>query len=297
VVGRRQSCRASRRRPHPVHGEPGAHTGVPLRQLFDEDDDEQSWGEVDRVAKALAKYKSSNGLLDYTDMLTRVRAHCGIVVKLDVLSRRRGAGSQPSSVARVFAAGGKLARHVVVAGDDDQAIYRWAGPTSSSSSISRATSTVLGQSWRCPPIIQKHQCRGHQGCAHRATKAWKPRKGKGAMVGRIGMFDEADVTDKWREGEATSPVLVLARNSYILREQVEPLLRAQGMVYELGGKSSLHHEAAGAAESWEALRAGKKVTTRRGALDVRDTSWLPATSRAASRGWARSERTPTSWSP
>jgi hypothetical protein len=74
------------------------------------------------------------------------------------------------------------------------------------------------------------------------------------------MFDEADVTNEWRDGSPTSPVLVLARNAYILREQVEPLLRSQGMVYELAGKSSLSMLHLRAAETWENLRAGKKAT-------------------------------------
>ena len=44
--------------------------GVPLRQLYDEDDDSLPWAEVYRVSRALAVFKSSRGYLDYTDMLT-----------------------------------------------------------------------------------------------------------------------------------------------------------------------------------------------------------------------------------
>jgi DNA helicase-2/ATP-dependent DNA helicase PcrA len=231
--------------------------GVDLQSLFNEDDDEQTWTEVNRVAKALASYKSANGLLDYTDMLSEF-VRSGIVVNLDVLLVDEAQDLSHLQWRVIFQLA-QRARHVVVAGDDDQAIYRWAGADVEQFIGLAGNVKVLGQSWRCPKEIQDISTDVIREVRHRRPKAWKARKGKGA-VRRIGMFDEADVTDKWKDGHATSPVLVLARNSYVLREQVEPLLRAQGMVYELGGKSSLHLGQLGAAESWEALRAGKKVT-------------------------------------
>lgn len=230
--------------------------GVPLETLFNEDDDEQTWTEVKRVAKSLAEYKKAHGLLDYSDMLTEF-VKSGIIVKLDVLLVDEAQDLSYLQWQVIFQLA-QLARHVVIAGDDDQAIYRWAGADVEQFINLEGNVTVLGQSWRCPPAIQKISHDVISDVVHRRPKDWKARKGKGT-VDRVGMFDEADVTDPWREGEATSPVLVLARNSYILREQVEPLLRAQGMVYELGGKSSLNMKQLEAAETWEALRARKKV--------------------------------------
>jgi superfamily I DNA/RNA helicase len=54
---------------------------------------------------------------------------------------------------------------------------------------------------------------------------------------------------------------VLARNVYLLRRDVEPLLRAQGVVYETStGRSSLDLTALEAAESWTRLGKGEEIT-------------------------------------
>ena len=59
-------------------------------------------------------------------------------------------------------------------------------------------------------------------------------------------------------GEQT--VLVLARNAYLIREQIEPALVAQGIVYERNGRSSLNMKALSAAESWTRLGRGQAIT-------------------------------------
>ena len=42
---------------------------MPLQQLYNQSSIEQSWREVDYVARAVAEYKNIHGLYDYTDML------------------------------------------------------------------------------------------------------------------------------------------------------------------------------------------------------------------------------------
>lgn len=231
--------------------------GVSLRSLFDEDDDDQSWTELERVAKALRVFKKENGLHDYTDMLTEF-VQSGIKVNIDVLVVDEAQDLSHLQWRVVFQLA-QRARRVVIAGDDDQAIYRWAGADVEQFIGLEGNVRVLGQSWRCPKEIQAVGAGVIEGVTHRRPKQWKARRGR-ATIDRVSMFDEADVTNEWRDGAVTSPVLVLARNAYVLREQVEPLLRAQGMVYELAGKSSLSMTHLRAAEAWETLRAGKKVS-------------------------------------
>jgi DNA helicase-2/ATP-dependent DNA helicase PcrA len=229
---------------------------VPLRALYDSDDDEQSWTEVDRVARALAQYKKEKSLIDYTDMLGNF-VQSGIQLNLDVLLVDE---SQDLSYLqwRVVYQLAQGCRRVVIAGDDDQAIYRWAGADIETFIGLEGNVSVLGQSWRCPREIQQVSAGVIAGVQHRRDKRWAARKGKG-IVGRVPEFDDADVNDKWREGSPTSPVLVLARNQYILREYVEPILRERGIVYELNGHSSIPMKALRAAEAWETLKKGKKV--------------------------------------
>jgi DNA helicase-2/ATP-dependent DNA helicase PcrA len=230
--------------------------GIPLRQVFDEDDDGLPWGEVDRVSRGLLDYKASHGLHDYTDMLTEF-VRSGIHVDLDVLLVDEAQDLSHLQWRVVF----QLAegcRRVVVAGDDDQAIYRWAGADVEQFIGLDGRASVLGQSWRCPREIQELSAEVINGVQHRREKKWAARKGRGSIE-RIGEFDDADVDDLWRKDSPTSPVLVLARNSYVLREQVEPILQERGVVYEFKGKSSIPMEALHAAESWTILKKGKKV--------------------------------------
>ena len=165
---------------------------------------------------------------------------------------------------RVFWQLARGARRVCVAGDDDQAIYRWAGADVDHLIDLSGDVRVLGQSWRCPPAVQLLSQEIVGGIARRRPKTWRARDGEQGRFGRVASFADASPDDDWAEDDAEHarpPVLVLARNVYLLRRDVEPLLRAQGVVYETsGGKSSLDLDALAAAEYWTRLSAGGKIT-------------------------------------
>ncbi|HUD11314.1 MAG TPA: UvrD-helicase domain-containing protein, partial [Candidatus Saccharimonadia bacterium] len=55
---------------------------IPLRQQYDADDDNLSWGTVDYVARSYAAWKEQKGLVDFTDMLL-LYIKSGIQLKLD----------------------------------------------------------------------------------------------------------------------------------------------------------------------------------------------------------------------
>lgn len=237
---------------------------VPLRQLYDEGDDGLSWAEVERVSRALAQFKARHGLLDYTDMLTEF-VRLAPRVPLDTLI---GDEAQDFSALqwRVFWQLARVARRVCVAGDDDQAIYVWAGADVDHLIDMRGDARVLGQSWRCPPLVQRLSQEIISPIRHRRDKKWRPREGERGVLTRAGSFGDADTDDAWaaddREHERP-PVLVLARNVYLLRRDVEPLLRARGVVFETSsGRSSLDLSALAAAETWTRLSRGESVTLR-----------------------------------
>lgn len=230
---------------------------ISLRTQFNIDDDNLTWSEVDRVARSLAKYKREHGLVDYTDMLTEF-VRSGVRIKLDVLlvDESQDLSSLQWRVVERLA---ESCRRVVIAGDDDQAIYPWAGAAVDQFIEMEGDVKVLGQSWRCPSAIQAVSIDIINRVQHRRSKTWQARKGSKGVISREMDISDVDVTDQWQENQLSPPVLVLARNTYILREQVEPALRAQGMVYEIGGKSSLDMGALRAAETWEILRKGQSV--------------------------------------
>ncbi len=151
----------------------------------------------------------------------------------------------------------RTARRVVVAGDDDQAIYRWAGADVEQLISLEGEAEVLGQSYRCPAVIQRLAASLLEEVRHRRPKEWSPRRGRGKVDRAAGVAD-LDTSGAWAD-DGVQPVLILARNEYILREQVEPELRSRGVLYERHGVPSVKASTLEAVVAWEELRAGKAV--------------------------------------
>jgi DNA helicase-2/ATP-dependent DNA helicase PcrA len=225
---------------------------VTLREQYDLGPDDLNWNYVDRVSRTLAEFKVARGLMDYTDLLSQFVAEDRDVglTKLFV-DEAQDLSSLQWAVVQLLA---RSCDRVVVAGDDDQAIYRWAGADVEHLISMDGDARVLGQSYRCPPAIQKLSDAIISPVHHRRPKKWKAKPGGGGVVAREASFD--GVVDVGTEGS----VLVLARNVYVLREKVEPALRAEGVVYEIAGKSSIDVDLVRAAAAWEDLRRGEEIT-------------------------------------
>jgi superfamily I DNA/RNA helicase len=142
-------------------------------------------------------------------------------------------------------------RRVVVAGDDDQAIYVWAGADVDSLINLTGSVRVLDQSYRVPEAVQALAAGVIGRVANRRPKLWSPRPARG-VVERVSDLGDVDLS-----GE---DVLILARNQYILREQVEPELRQRGIVYEQNGRSSVRPAVLSAVANWERLRTGDSIS-------------------------------------
>lgn len=261
---------------------------VELRQVFDWSDDDQDWDEVDRVSRSLRQYKTDNGLVDYTDMLLDFR-RSGVKLKLDVLI---GDEAQDMSALqwRVFGILAQGCRRVVVAGDDDQAVFKWAGADPDHLVSLDGAQRILGRSYRVPPAIQRVSAEIISTVSHRREKAWEPRAGAGEVV-RVNEFMDVDVDEEWASD--VQPVLVLARNSYILREQVEPELRRRGVVFERWGRPSIREELLAVVHDWEALRAGKAVSVQQ----VRRVYDYMSPNRGYRRGHKELTHNQTGWEP
>jgi DNA helicase-2/ATP-dependent DNA helicase PcrA len=223
---------------------------IPLRQQYEMDNDGLSWNEVDRVARALVQYKAKYGLMDYTDMLTQFVAHDADarLQKLFVDEAQDLSSLQWSVV-------GLLARscdRVVVAGDDDQAIYLWAGADVAHLIDMDGEARVLGQSYRCPPAVHRLSERIIGEVRHRRSKQWKAKPGGRGVIARAQAFDHVDI--------AEGGTLILARNGSVIQRQIEPALRAEGVVYERNGTSSIKPAHLQAIVTWEDLRRARPVT-------------------------------------
>ena len=231
--------------------------GRDLRELYDEGDDRLDWSEVSRIARCLRVFKAAHGLMDFTDMLSEF-VRSGVRLGLEVLLTDE---TQDLSFLQhqVIARLSEGCRRVVFAGDDDQAIYEWSGADVDRLINMEGQVRVLGQSWRVPPVVQRVAGRVIREVRHRREKVWAPRRDSVGTVGRAAKIDEVEADDPWQEGSTTPPVLVLARNTYVLREQVEPELRRRGVVYERHGHPSISDRTLSVIRDWERLRRGQSI--------------------------------------
>ena len=238
--------------------------GIFLRNLFDQDDDNTNWSEVWRTAECLKAYKAHHGLCDFTDMLSEFLAS-DVTVDLDVLlvDEAQDLSFLQHKVIDKLARGCK---HVTFSFDDDQAIFSWAGADVDRVIDMEGDEKVLGHSWRCPSKVQELAASIIANVQHRREKKWTARAGSEGTVEHVSRIDDADADDPWDPTSESPPVLILARNTYILKEQVEPELRRRGIVYERRGEPSIDQKLLEVVRNWERLRGGERLA----AILVRD---------------------------
>lgn len=222
---------------------------VPLRDQYDADDDDLNWTQVLHLSKALAMWKREKGLHDYTDMLSEF-VRSGVKLNLEVLIIDEGQDLSKLqwAVVRQLAEG---CRRVVVAGDDDQAIYQWAGADAAHLVDMAGDVRVLGQSYRVPRAVQTLANTIISPVLHRREKEWKAKDVEGT-VDRAMDIDELDLDGP--------EILILARNAFVLDEHIQPVLRERGIVWERNNKSSIPADVLAAVTDWERLRRGESVT-------------------------------------
>ena len=242
---------------------------VPLRKQYDSHHDDLSWKLVERISRGLSQYKRDHGLLDYTDMLEHFAAQ-EWSPELDVLfvDEAQDLSALQWDVVWKLA---KSAYRVVIAGDDDQAIYRWAGAAVDYFVGLEGTVTVLGQSYRVPLAVQGAAQDVIERVRNRRPKEWAPRQEQG-VVSRLRAVTEVDF---W-----TPDILVLARNAYIIR-RILPFLRSEGVIYEWRGHSSVKRSILEAVRTWEALRSGREVSVE----DVRSVYEYMSSGTGVKRGY------------
>lgn len=219
-----------------------------LRQQYEENSDNLPWSLVERIGRALEVYKRDKGLLDYTDMLQHfTKQEWSPDIDVLFVDEAQDLSMLQWHVVWKLA---KKARRVVIAGDDDQAIYKWAGAAVDYFVQLRGTVTVLGQSWRVPKRVQATASDVIQRVRMRREKQWAPRDSDGEVL-RLQSFDEVDL---WGP-----EILVLARNAYVIRD-ILPVLRSEGVIYEWRGHPSVRQSVLDAVRTWEKLRSGHAVT-------------------------------------
>jgi superfamily I DNA/RNA helicase len=241
---------------------------IPLHQQWDEmqitgswyqQSERVSWQRTRQVAEYYVRWKKTHHLVDFTDMLLEFYDH-GQAPQLEALFVDE---AQDLSLAqwRVVEKLAANARYVAIAGDDDQAIYEWAGADVNHFIDLPGNEHVLGQSWRVPPAVQSIALNIIDRVSHRRPKAWAPntRDGDGSVDFCSGMAQaDFSVPASWTSEK--DYVLVLARNTYIIKKQIIPELRSRGIIFVYKKQPSIQPSVITAVRHWEALRKGREIS-------------------------------------
>lgn len=209
--------------------------------------DAVDWYRLKRFVDALTAYKADTGKFDFIDLLHQYSDHgTPVPVQVAVIDEAQDlTAAQWAVVERAF--GG--AERVYVGGDDDQAIYSWAGADIQHFLTLSTDPEVLRVSHRLPRAVHalSRQVSGRIGARYA-----KPF-GSTDRPGTIEWHQHPDGID-FGQGSW----FLLARNTYMLRH-IEAMLRSQGFPYNKRiGPSVLPDEVRGM-QCWERLRTGKQA--------------------------------------
>ena len=224
---------------------------IGFREQWNGADSNISWLHFEWFVKNYTRYKEANFLIDYTDMLEMFLDAKGSP-RLDVLI----VDEAQDLSALQWKCVEKLAENVetvYIAGDDDQAIYRWAGADVEHFIDLKGKITYLDQSYRVPRKVHDLALGVVKRIGNRKEKVWQPKKEEGT-VNYHTSFEHVDISSgDW---------LFLARNNYLLNA-VEEHLKLSGRVYQKGNKSSVSENLITAIRDWEKLRKGDFIEAAR----------------------------------
>lgn len=221
------------------------------RDTWESQSSELDWWQFDQYVRTLARYKAAHLLYDFTDMLVMYESN-GVVPELDLLvvDEAQDLSQLQWRIVKKLTTAAKV---TYVAGDDDQAIFRWSGADVDYFLAAEFADKqrVLHQSYRLPREVHKLAETISSRIGNRFVKTFHPTDRAG-VVDYVNSLDDVDGLDSgnW---------LVLVRNNY----QIEPVvkdLRHLGYSYESDKDRPASSPALRAAYTWEGLRQGKTLS-------------------------------------
>jgi len=224
---------------------------VNIREEFDRNEHnskEIKWHLLKYIDDNLKVYKEKRKLLDFNDMITEF-TKSDKSPKFDVvfIDEAQDLSLMQWDMTRSI---WNKTKDTFIAGDDDQAIYKWAGADVDSFITLEGQYLPLTQSYRIPAKVHGLAMGIINKIKNRIDKSWKPRVSQGNLYRHFDV-DSIDMSQgDW---------LVLSRTRHMLNNIGESLYR-QGLYYENRYKRSSEKELHRAATSWENLRKGHLIS-------------------------------------
>ena len=225
--------------------------------LLDYYDQRQNILDIERdtlylISEELNRYKKEKGLKDFTDLIEKfVEKEIESNFKVLFIDEAQDLSHlQWDMVRRIW----KNADKTYIAGDDDQAIFKWAGAdVDHFITLKEEVDSIktLDQSYRIPggPIHELSQ-RIISKVQNRYDKEYKPRQEAG-LLKRYSDVTQVDMSEgNW---------LVLSSANHFL-DDVKELCELRGWYYQYKGKNSITLKLLLALNNWEQWRKGATLT-------------------------------------
>lgn len=225
--------------------------GQELRATWNDAGSDVDWVKVAHFAKSYEEWKRVSALLDFTDVLQEfVRRQIALPIDVAFIDE-----AQDLSALQWLAAltATSSAQRQYVAGDDDQAIYKWAGADVGFFMRLEGERRILRHSYRLPRAVHSLASRIVRRVKARVPKEFDSRGEEGAVV-RHATMQSVEL----REGEEW---LWLVRNRFMI-SRLRGHLEQRGVVFSQHGASSITDSDRDAIYAWERVRAGKPVEAR-----------------------------------
>ena len=226
--------------------------GTDLREEYNKSNLSIGWEHFLYVHRVYRKYMDEKGLYDFTDLL-EMFASAGdeFYPELEVVIIDEAQDLSPLQwkiADRLI----KLSKKAFIAGDDDQAIFNWAGADVRQLLIYPGEQIVLNQSYRIPRVVHTYSNQIADRIKYRIPKQWNPREEEGELHFYQKYSDVTLEEGSW---------LILAPTNYVLNG-VHDYLKSLGVLFERNGVRSIGETTVEAVYAWESIRKGKAISSK-----------------------------------
>lgn len=207
------------------------------------------WSLQEQIKSNLEIYKRDTDKLDFSDMLSLFAAGEGNAPELEALIVDEAQDLTPlqwSVVQRLK----QSVRRVYYAGDDDQAIHKWAGVEASDFINCTPNKIVLDQSYRVPKLVHELANRLIRRVDERYQKHWNPTD----KEGYVGYH-----SDMWNLDFGKGSWTIMARTNGLLVPVMQRLNELGYLYSNSEGKTNISKNILEAKNIWERLCKGNAV--------------------------------------
>ena len=223
---------------------------VSLRKEYNSSNTDIDWVTLSYVAESLTNYKKRMKLYDFTDMLEMFVNQSSMFcpnLSVSFIDEAQDLSPLQWDVAHIIE---QHSDKIYCAGDDDQAIYKWAGADVDHLIGLNGGYEVLDQSYRVPQSVHALASRISKRIHKRVPKSYLPKPEEG-IVKRVTDIMDLDLSEgSW---------LILAQANYLLYDCVDNL-RSRGHLFAYNGTRSISQKISEAVNGWEQMRKGKVIT-------------------------------------